>query len=69
MNFLDYGMKNEKSESVIQRTLAKGALAAEKKRADIYEAYLEKKQISFPDNPEEDEALLQKIREGIAKQS
>lgn len=67
MDLLDYGMKNEKSESLLRRTLAKGALAAEKKRADLYEAYLEKKPISFPDDPQEDAAMLERIKREIAE--
>lgn len=68
MDFLDYGMQNEKNGSLIQRMLAKGVLAAEKKRADLYEICLNKKEISFPDGPEEDAALLKKIRERIDAQ-
>lgn len=68
MDFLDYGMKNEKSKSMLRRTLAKGALAVEKKRADLYEAYLEKKQISYSEDLKEAEALLARIKEEIAKQ-
>lgn len=64
-DFLKFGMQNEKSKSLFHRMLAKGVLAAEKKKADLYEAYLNKKQFSFPDAPEEDAALLKKIREQI----
>lgn len=65
MDFLKYGMQNEKSESLIRRMLARGMLAAEKKRADLCEISLSKKEISFPDGPEENAALLAKIREQI----
>lgn len=65
MDFFEYGMQNVKSESLFRRMLAKGILAAEKKRADLYEKRLSKEEISFPDGPEENAALLKKIRDQI----
>ena len=66
MDFLEYGMKNEKSSSAIKRVLAKGALAAARKQADLYEAYLNRKAIEIPEDPAADEEMLRKIREQIA---
>ncbi|MDO4345352.1 MAG: hypothetical protein Q4C50_11170 [Eubacteriales bacterium] len=69
MDLLDFGMKNEQSDSRIRRTLARAAIAAEKKKADLYEAALNKKDIPLPDDPEGDAAMLQKIKEAIAEQN
>lgn len=68
MNFLEYGMKNEKSKSLIQRTIAKGILAFEKKWADVSEARLNRKYASDPGSPEEDAALFEKIQNAIQNQ-
>lgn len=65
MDFLKYGIENEKSDSRFRSWVARGILTLAKKHADWYEARLNKKQISFPDSPEEDEVMLQKIRERI----
>lgn len=69
MDLLDFGMKNEQSDSRIRRTLARAAIAAEKKKADLYEAALNKKDIPLPDDPEGDDAMLQKIKEAISEQN
>lgn len=65
MDLLDYGMKNEKSDSAVKRLLAKGALAAAKKQADFYEAQVMKMSIDIPQSPEEDAAMLERIRKEI----
>lgn len=65
MDFLEYGMQNENSGSLFRRMAAKGVLAMEKKRADLHESRLNRKEISFPDGPEENAALLKKIRDQI----
>lgn len=67
MDLLEFGMENEKSESTVKRTLAKAALTAAKKQADLYEAYIESRPISFPEP--DSEQMLQKIREGIAEKT
>lgn len=63
MDLLEFGMENEKSTSAVKRAMAKAALAAVKKQADLYEDYLEKHCDTFPE-PDSEE-MLQKIREGI----
>lgn len=68
MDFLDFGMKNEQSGSPVRRALGKAALAAEKKRADLYEAALNKKNIPLPDDMD-DAAMLEKIQKAIADQN
>lgn len=68
MDLLEFGMENEKSESAVKRTLAKGALAAAKKQADLYEAYIMKQNVSIPEDAENDAAMLEAIREEIAQQ-
>ena len=68
MDLLEFGMEHVNSKSAVKRTLAKGALAAAKKQADLCEAYVERQNITIPENPEEDAALLQKIREEIGSQ-
>ncbi len=65
MDLLEFGMRNEKDGSLFCRMLARLALAAERKRADLCECRLNKKEISFPDDPDEDAALLKNIREQI----
>lgn len=69
MDLLDYGMKNEHSDSRVRRTLARAAIAVEKKKADLYEAALNKKDIPVPENAEDDDAMLQRIKEAIAEQN
>lgn len=64
MDLLEFGMRNEKSESAVKRTMAKAALGAVKKKADLYEAYLKQQGEVIPDL--EAEVLLKKIREEIA---
>lgn len=68
MDLLEFGMENEQSDSRIKRTLAKAALAAEMKKADLYEATLNKKDIPVPDDAETDAAMLQKIKEALSEQ-
>lgn len=65
MDLLKFGMENEKSRSPIRRMLGKGALAAEKKKADVYDEYLERK-ISVPEDAAGADALLKKIQEEIS---
>ncbi len=69
MDLLDFGMKNEQSDSRVRRTLARAAIAVEKKKADLYEAALNKKDIPVPENAEDDAAMLQRIKEAIAEQN
>ncbi len=69
MDLLEFGMKNEQSDSRVRRTLARAAIAVEKKKADMYEAALNKKDIPIPENAEDDAAMLQKIKEAIAEQN
>lgn len=69
MDLLDFGMKNEQSDSRVRRTLARAAIAVEKKKADLYEAALNKKDIPLQENAEEDAAMLQRIKEAIAEQN
>lgn len=68
MDLLDYGMRNQKSESAVKRLLAQGALAAARKQADLYEARLMKKSMTIPENPEEDAAMLERIRQELSNQ-
>lgn len=68
MDLLEYGINNKDSESVIKRTIARQVLAWEKKRADFYEARLEKEEIHIPDTPEETEELFRKICEKIEEE-
>ena len=68
MDLLEFGMKNRESGSGLLRAAARGILEIEKKRADLYEAYLDKKNISCSDDPAADAALFDKIRETIAHQ-
>lgn len=68
MDLLEYGMQNEKSSSMVKRVMAQAALSAVKKKADLYELYLEKN-VPVPDNPGDAEAMLQKIKERIAAES
>ncbi len=69
MDLLDFGMKNGQSNSRVRKTLARAAIAVEKKKADLYEAALNKKDIPVPENAEDDAAMLQKIKEAIAEQN
>ncbi|MFR8547520.1 MAG: hypothetical protein ACLVEV_02680 [Lachnospiraceae bacterium] len=68
MDLLKFGMEYEKSKSKLVRAAAKKALEIEIKRADRYEAYLRKKDLSFPDGPEQDAALFAKIQEELGRQ-
>lgn len=68
MDLLEFGMKNRENGSRLLRTAARGILEIEKKRADLYEAYLDKKNISCPDDPSADAALFDKILEAVAHQ-
>lgn len=65
MDLLEFGMEHVNSKSAVKRALAKGALAAAKKQADLCEAYVENQKITVPESPEEDAALLRRIREEI----
>lgn len=67
MDLLKFGMENNSSESAVKKALAKGALAAAKKQADLYEAYINKQEIELPEDPKTDEKMLEKIQERIAK--
>lgn len=67
MDLLKFGMENNSSESAVKKALAKGALAAAKKQADLYEAYVNKQEIEMPKDPKADEQMLEKIQERIAK--
>ena len=66
MDLLKFGLDNKDSNSVVKRKLAEAALEMVKKQADLYEKYLEKEDISIPD--EDTEELLRKIREEIEKE-
>lgn len=68
MNLLEFGMRNRESESGLLRAVAGGILEIEKKRADLYEAYLDRKNISCPDDPAADTALFDRICEAISRQ-
>lgn len=61
MDWLKLGMDYEKSDSIIKRTLAQGVLMAEKKYADLYEAYVNKQGIHLSENSEEDADMLKRI--------
>lgn len=63
MDLLEFGMENIESDSVVKRTLAKGALVMVKKGADLYERYLEEQEIEIPDDLEADEAMFARILE------
>lgn len=65
MDLLEFGMENKDSKSKIKRVLAKGALEAAKKQADLYEAYIERQEIEFPDDSQENAALLHSIYEKL----
>lgn len=64
MDLLEYGMKNENSDNSITRAMAKGALAALRLHADLYEKYLERK---IPLSPEfgDDQEMLARILERV----
>ncbi len=68
MDFLKYGMKYKNSSSKMQRLVAKYILEIEKRKADHYEARLNKKQIVISQTPEEVAALFQSIRNEIARE-
>ncbi len=61
MDFLEYGIKNENSRLPHRRLLAKALLAYEKRRADRYEARLEKMPFEMPE--EDGEEMLKRILE------
>ena len=61
MDFLKYGLENKKSKSKLRRFIAECLLEIERRRADWYEARLDRKQLSIPDIPEETDAMLQTI--------
>ena len=65
MDLLEFGMENEKSKSTVKKALAHAALAVEKKKADLYEQYLEKN-VSLPED--DSDVMLQKIREQIKEE-
>ncbi len=67
MNILEYGMKYENSNSKMRRIVAKCILEIEKRRADLCEVRMNKKQITVSQNPEEAAAMLQSIRNQIAR--
>lgn len=65
MDLLNYGMKNQNSSSVVKRTVAKGALQAAKLQADLYEQYIEHKQIAVPEDPKGAEDMLHRILNAV----
>ena len=67
MDFLEYGMRYEKSDSKMQRMVAKCLLAIEKRRADLYEERLNRSQPEFCMSPEETAALYCSVQEKIAR--
>ena len=67
MNFLEYGMEYKKSKSKLRRFIAECLLKVEKRRADYYEARLNKRQFSIPDSPAETDAMLRSIWSRIEK--
>lgn len=66
MDLLEYGMKYENSSNGARRVAARGALAALRLQADLYEKYLEKK---IPLSPEfgDDQEMLARILERVQK--
>lgn len=69
MDLLEFGLENENSKSKVKKALAKGALAAAKKQADLTEAYVNRQKIDIPEGAREDEELLARIRAEIDSQS
>lgn len=69
MDFLEYGIKNENSRCILRRLAAQLVLILERKKADFCESRLNQKQLSLPDDPEEDAALLQRIWEQIERET
>ncbi len=67
MDLLEFGLENQDSKSPLKKAAAKGALAAVRAQADLYEKYIERKNIPVPDDLEENEKMLEKIRKEIQK--
>ncbi len=65
MDLLRFGLENRRSRSRLKKWLAGGLLELEKRRADCYEARLNRKKIAVPDSPEETETMLRSIWERI----
>lgn len=67
MDLLEFSMENQNSSSPVRRLLAKAAKVLEVKKADLYEARLNRKNIQIPEDAD-DGAMLRSIWEEIAKQ-
>lgn len=69
MDLLEIGMKYADSRSLMKRIAAKAALAAVKKQADCYEAYVMRQKITIPEEGRDDAAMLDEICQKIARQT
>lgn len=67
MDFLQYGMDNEKSESPVKRALAAAALKIADTEADIYDAYLKRLDLGIPENPYADAWMRANLESEIRK--
>ncbi len=67
MDFLQYGMDNEKSESPLKRTLAAAALKIADMEADVYDAYLRHLDLGIPENPCADAWMRANLESEIRK--
>lgn len=61
MDLLEMGMKYADSRSLMKRIAAKAALAAVKKQADCYEAYVMRQKVTIPEEGNDDAAMLDEI--------
>lgn len=69
MDLLEIGMKYANSRSLMKQIAAKAALAAAKKQADHYEAYVMRQKITIPEEGSNDTAMLDEICKKIAIQT
>ncbi len=67
MDLIEFGLENQDSKSPLKRAAAKSALAAAKAQADLYDKYIERKNIPLPEDPDETAEMLKRIREEIDK--
>lgn len=67
MDLFEFGMRHESSASPWQRGLAKGIIALEEKKAKWYEAYLERRGFTVPEDPETERAMLENIMAKVSE--
>lgn len=66
MDLLKMGMEYADSSSKVKRAAAQVMLEAVKKKADWYEAFVMRQNITMPNEMQSDAAMLEKIKEKIA---